>query len=96
MKGKRSAKGAELLKRTADIFDLPGEALMGEPRVTVTGTGKLHLENHRGLVEYGTERVVANVRGGMVKITGEGLTVAAMSDLELVLRGTVRTVEFLE
>ncbi len=89
-------KKDDFLKKTADIFDLPGEVLYGEPRVTVTGTDKVHIENHRGLLEYGAGEIIVNASGVMIKITGDKLDVAAMSDLELVVKGSIKSVTFLE
>ena len=88
-------KGAELIARTAALFDLPGEPALGVPRVTVTGMNRAHIENHRGLLEYGEERITVNAGGTMIRVRGEGLEVVAMSDLELVVAGTVFGVEFL-
>ncbi len=89
-------RNAALLQKTAAVFDLPGEAVAGEPRVTVTGTEKVHVENHRGLLEYGDGVILVNARGVMIKIRGQNLSVQAMSDLELVVRGKIEAVEFLE
>lgn len=88
-------KGSELAAKTAAIFDLPGEAAVGVPRVTVTGHSRAHIENHRGLLEYSGELIAVNVRDMTVKIRGEGLEIAAMSDMELVLTGNIYGVEFL-
>ncbi len=89
-------KSVVFLEKTAAVFDLPGEALAGEPRVTVSGVNSLHIENHRGLLEYSENQLVVNARGLVIKVTGRDLTVAAMSDLELVVKGKVQSVEFVE
>ena len=91
--GKRGK--SRLLDKAAEIFDLPGEAAAGQPRVTVTGAVKAHIENHRGLLEYSREQVSVNAGRMVIRIKGQGLDIAAMSDMELVVTGTVASVEFL-
>lgn len=88
-------KGAGLIKKTSEIFDIPGEVAVGVPRVTVTGCSRAHIENHRGLLEYEEDKVLVNAGKMMIKISGEKLLIAAMSDLELVVTGTITGVEFL-
>jgi len=87
---------SQVLEKAAEVFDLPGEALGGVPRVTVTGMSRVHIENHRGLIGYGTEEI--SVSGGrmIVRVRGRNLELVAMSDMELVASGTVTGVEFLE
>lgn len=90
MKRKR---GEKLLIRAAEIFDVPGEPAVGVPRVTLTGQKRVHIENHRGLLEYGPEEIAVNTAAMTVKIHGRGLEISAMSDLELVVTGAVSGVE---
>ena len=63
------------------------------PRITVTGDGRVVLEGHRGLMEYGGEAVTAAVAGGCVRIKGEGLMLVAMNGRELVVSGQIWAVE---
>lgn len=91
----RKKRGGSALLKAVELFDLPGEAGLGVPRVTVTGARTVHVENHRGLLEYGPETIIANCAGLMVKIRGAGLEISAMSDMELVVTGKVAGVEFI-
>ncbi len=87
--------GVRAAMRAAELLDLPGEAAPGVTRVTVTGGRRAFVENHRGLLEYTGETVVVNTAGMLVKIRGTGLEITAMSDLELVVTGSLSGVEFL-
>ncbi len=91
MKKDRAARG---IQRAAEALELPGEPGLGVPRVTVTGGSRVHVENHRGLLEYGPEAITVNAGTLLVKVRGSGLEIEAMSDMELVVSGTVRAVEF--
>lgn len=89
----KKKRGGGALSRMTEIFDVPGEAALGVPRVTVTGDHKVHVENHRGLLEYGAESITVNASGLLLRVRGRGLEISAMSDLELVVTGTVTAVE---
>lgn len=87
-------KGDFFLEKAADIFDLPGEIVAGMSRITVTGGSRVFIENHKGILEYGRERIEIN--GGRVIITvgGEGLDIRSMSDSELLVTGRILSLSF--
>ena len=89
----RSGKREGLLEKTAEVFDLPADALAGLPRVELTGDRELRMENHRGILSYGTEEI--HISGGrlVVKVRGEGLELKSMNARELLLTGAIRAVE---
>ena len=78
-----------LLEKTAELFDLPADALAGLPKVELVGDRELRIENHRGILAYGTEEI--HVSGGVfiVKIAGEGLELRAMTGVELLITGHI-------
>lgn len=77
------------LARTAELFDLPADVVAGLPKLELVGDGELRVENHKGIVSYGREEI--HVSGGayLIKITGEGLELRAMTGLELLITGKI-------
>lgn len=90
--GKRKPGG--IAERAASMFDLNAETAAGVVRVTVTGTARAHIENHRGLLGYAEEEISVNGGRVIIVIRGEGLELAAMSDMELVVTGQIAAVEY--
>lgn len=84
----------KILRNAADTFDLPGEVLLDLPRLTVTGGGRVMVENHQGLMDYSSELIV--VAGGRVtiKLIGDGLELRAMNAEALLITGNVFHIEF--
>ena len=84
-----------LMERAAERFDLPADALAGVPRLELVGDRELRMENHRGILAYGTEEI--HVSGGafVVKIAGRGLELRAMTGLELLITGEIRQIALL-
>ena len=77
------------LERTAELFDIPADALTGLPKLELVGDGELRVENHKGILAYGREEI--HVSGGvyMIKITGQELELRAMTGLELLITGKI-------
>lgn len=83
-----------ILEHAADAFDIPGEVLAGTPRVTVTGCRRVVIENHKGILEYGENRIVINGGRVIVKLRGEELELRAMNTEELLITGTIFSIDF--
>ena len=91
--GEKRPRRPGLLERTAELLDLPADAITNLPRLELVGDGELRMENHKGILAYGTEEI--HVSGGVfiVKIAGEGLELRAMTGLELLITGKIRQIE---
>ena len=78
-----------LLERTADLLDLPADVIAGLPRLELVGDRELRMENHKGILAYGSEEI--HVSGGIfvVKISGQGLELRAMTGIELLITGKI-------
>lgn len=85
-----------LLIRAAGAFGLPEESMPGVSRLTVIGKGRVHIENQKGLLQYGREEITVNAGRMIVKLTGTGLELSAMTDLEMEVTGDIARIEFIE
>ena len=77
------------LERTAEVFDLPADALAGLPKLELVGDCELRVENHKGILAYGREEI--HISGGiyLIKIAGRELELRAMTGVELLITGTI-------
>ena len=81
----RSGKREGLLEKTAEVFDLPGDVVAGLPRIELTGSRELRMENHKGLLSSGGKLVV--------KVRGSGLELRSMNASQLLITGVITAVE---
>ena len=72
--------------------DLQDEPIPGLPLIEIAGDRRVLIENHRGVVEYGTQTIRVNVKFGQVCICGNGLELARMTRGQLVVCGYVEAV----
>ena len=80
------------LEKTAELLDLPADALAGLTRLELVGNGELRMENHRGILAYGPEEIHVSAGEFLVKVSGRGLELRAMTGLELLITGTIEDI----
>lgn len=82
-----------LLMRATRAFDLPADVMAGLPRIELIGKEELRMEQHRGILAYGTEEI--HISGGklVVRVKGRGLELRAMNPTELLITGEILSVE---
>ncbi|MBS4030187.1 MAG: sporulation protein YqfC [Clostridiales bacterium] len=78
----------------ADLFELPREIVLNLPRLTVIGNLQCYLENHRGVIQYTTEKVRLAVNGGEIIIHGENLVIRYMANDEIAVDGNISKVHY--
>ena len=95
MERNRKGKG-RMLESVAELFDLPGDVVAGLPRLELVGDRQLYLEHHTGILSYSDTRIDANTVGGVLRVTGAGLTLLAMTAGELRIGGRIQAVAWVE
>ncbi len=76
------------------LFDIPEDSLGTVPRLTITGNGNALIENHKGLVEYGSERIVVSGGRLLLCINGVRLELEAMNREEIRITGQILSVDY--
>lgn len=89
-----TARIKHIEKTVTDFLDLPPEAALDLPRLTIIGNSRLLLENHRGIVIYQPDLVKLKLSAGELEIKGTGLILREIKPDAIILEGTVRSIEF--
>ncbi|WP_209344011.1 YabP/YqfC family sporulation protein [Flavonifractor sp. AGMB03687] len=89
----RNRKREGLLEKTAEVLDLPGDVVAGLPLLELTGSRELRMENHKGILAYGSEEI--HISGGkmVVKVRGTDLELKAMNASQLLITGDIAAIE---
>ena len=82
------------LEKIAFKLDIPGEALADVSRMEITGCRDMLIENHKGILEYGGDRIDVNLGGFILKLIGAELRLVAMNEREMRIRGAFTGIEF--
>jgi sporulation protein YqfC len=87
-------KKDELLRSVAGFLEIPKDLILDEAKLTVFGREEAVLENHRGIIEYSTERVGISFPRGAVEIVGEDLVIKSLYPEELKIVGWIKGISF--
>lgn len=77
------------MQRLAEEMEMSGEVAPGRPLVEICGERRVLIENHRGVLSYGSEQISVSVSYGEVVVRGCGLELARMTREQLVICGRV-------
>jgi sporulation protein YqfC len=76
------------------FLDMSQDALLDLPKVVMTGRFWVGIENHRGIVEYGADKIRIAVNSGEIGIYGRDLTIERFDRDEIAIKGLVFSVDF--
>ena len=77
------------LQRLMDEMDLPGESLPGETLIEIAGDRRVLVENHRGVTEYGREKIQIRIKCGYLWVCGRNLEMIRMTRQQLIITGHI-------
>ena len=80
----------------ANYLELPKDLLMNLSRITLIGDIQLHIENHRGIIEYTKEKIRISISMGELVIVGEDLVLRNIFPDEIAVEGKIKALNILE
>lgn len=89
-----SEKKDDFLDKAAEIFDIPEEVIAGMSRITITGCRRVLVENHKGILEYGSEVIHINCGRMILKLHGSDMELRSLNTTELLITGRISGMEF--
>ncbi len=92
----KRGRGRAALARCAEALDLPADLVAGLPKVELTGEREVCIARHRGILAYSEEEIDVNTAGVIVRISGKGLQLLAMTEEDLRVGGRVEKIELLQ
>ena len=81
----------KIREKFQEAMELPKELLKDYSRVTILGAEDIWIENYQSIMEYGEEYIRF---GNNIGIYGQQLTIEEITDDDILIIGTVKTIEF--
>lgn len=82
------------MEKLTRFLELPKEIVYDLPKVTLIGNLQALVENHRGIIEYGTEKIRISVNTGELEVTGENLSIRNITRDEIYLDGDISLIKY--
>lgn len=81
------------MQRLAETTFFQEESLPGVPVLEIAGDNRVLIERHKGVVEYGRERISIKVCYGIVCICGCELELVQMARDQLIISGRIDSIQ---
>lgn len=92
MSEREKLKIAEIAGR---LLDIPADAIGKIAKITITGRGEVFLEEHRGLCEYTSEKIVVKMdKKTKMSVCGQELSLIGMTSSEMRIEGIIDKIEY--
>ena len=72
----------------------PREVISDVPRLTLIGYERLHVEQHKGLIDYAPEAIAMRTACGLMRIAGAGMRFITYTAAEAVIVGRIDSISF--
>ena len=63
--------------------------------ISLTGREEIMIENFKGILEYGDDRIRINTKCGVIRITGKNLVLGQITSECLNIKGVLSSIEFI-
>lgn len=90
------SKTKEVKESISELLELPKDIMLDLPRITLVGNLQLYIENHKGIIEYSTQKIRINTKSGVIRITGKDLAIKTIITEEIIISGNIDQMEFIE
>ncbi|NLK07875.1 MAG: sporulation protein YqfC [Firmicutes bacterium] len=82
-----------LLQGLTHTLDLPAEVMLDLPRTTLTGSSKILIENHKGILSYQPEHIRVLTAQGETVVRGKRLKIESLFATDVVITGVIHGIE---
>jgi len=93
---KKEEAKPHLKEKLTEVLELPKEVVLNLPKITMLGNSNLLIDNYKGIVEYESGRIRINTSQGLIKITGERLTIKEITSEDILVDGEISSLEFIK
>ncbi|TLS39360.1 sporulation protein YqfC [Pseudalkalibacillus caeni] len=91
------AKWGQRVKRwMTKRLDLPADAVMDLPRITMVGQLHIYIENHQGVLRFSNEELRLLLKQGQLLVKGKDFVLKNILPEEILLEGKIEQVLYLD
>ncbi len=94
-KKKNSNKPGALSERVEHMLELPVGSLSGAVRIELLGNQRAIVDGCRGIVEYSDGLIRMQTGSGMIRFTGNVLSISCLTEDSAVIEGSILSLEYL-
>lgn len=85
----------KFLERFSEAFSLPGDCVMGNTNIVLSGKNRLFVENYRNIIEYTDTTLKIQGKSCKIFITGKSLYIESYSADMMLIKGLVMEIKYI-
>lgn len=78
-----------------ETLDLPRDIFRGLPNLSLCGNEELYITNHKGILQYGQEKIIILAKEFQIQVIGKNLNIVSYTREDLTIQGYIMSVGFL-
>jgi len=82
-------------EKVVKALELPEEIMLDKVLVEALGSEKITIINHKGIMFYSEENIKITSKEALINIKGENLTLNTLLSEEIVIKGKIKSIEYI-
>lgn len=95
MRARSRKERKSIKKELSAAFEMPEEVVRDLPLISLRGFEEAVIENYRGMIEYGSERIRINTSVGVMKLEGKDMYIKCLDSDSVIIAGRITSAEFI-
>lgn len=79
----------------SDALELPLDITLDLPKICIIGNKEVSINNHKGIIEYGSKLIRINSKIGIIKVIGSYLEIKNILAEEILIIGDIENIEII-
>lgn len=85
----------EMKSTVSEMLELPKDIMLNMPKISLIGKNQILVENHKGIIEYTSQRIRVNSTIGVIRIIGDEMNLRNLAAEDIMISGEIKTIEFI-
>ena len=85
----------DIARKISEVLEIPPEAMLNIPKITVVGKERVHVENYIALLDYKKDNIRLKYQGGVIDILGKNFEIKVIGEENIVISGEINSVKLI-
>ncbi len=85
----------DIARKISEVLEIPPEAMLNIPKITIVGKERVHVENYIALLDYKKDNIRLKYQGGVIDIWGKNFEIKVIGEENIVVSGEIDSVKLI-
>ncbi len=78
----------------SDMWGIPKDIIMDLPRLIITGSREIYIENHRGIIKFSDNEILIKTQEGILGVYGDKLEIEHIRTNDMLILGYFKKIGY--